>query len=298
MDLSQWIAQHASRRPDRVALRFEGRDISYAQFAARIDGIAAALAVRHVRPGDRIACGAEQPVHAGRPVRLRPRRCDLPATELAPGRARTQGHAAGQYPVAVVRRGRLRRRDGCAAGRPARHGLHRARRGRPARMDALGGIPRRRPRTLVTRAGQFRFRSAALLHLRIDRAPQGRAAEPGGAGLQCREQRRHAWPGQQRPGAHHPPAVPRRRAQHPHPARAAGGLYRHASSQVRSRRDLRCDRARSHHPHRAGAGPARRHAGPSALGGGRSVQPAHDHHRVHPGRRSASSARCMRAACR
>ncbi len=54
MDLSQWIAQHASRKPDRVALRFEGRDITYAQLAAQIDGIAAALAVRHVRPGDRI----------------------------------------------------------------------------------------------------------------------------------------------------------------------------------------------------------------------------------------------------
>lgn len=55
MDLSQWIAQHASRKPARAALRFEGRDITYAELAAQIDGIAAALAVRHVRPGDRIA---------------------------------------------------------------------------------------------------------------------------------------------------------------------------------------------------------------------------------------------------
>ena len=55
MDLSQWIAQLASRKPARVALRFEGREISYSQLAGQIDAIAAALAVRHVRPGDRVA---------------------------------------------------------------------------------------------------------------------------------------------------------------------------------------------------------------------------------------------------
>ncbi len=55
MDLSQWIAQHASRSPERTALRFEGQDISYAALAAQIDAIASALAARRVQPGERVA---------------------------------------------------------------------------------------------------------------------------------------------------------------------------------------------------------------------------------------------------
>ncbi len=55
MDLSHWIEQHASRTPAKPALRFEGRDIGYGDFAAQIGRIASALAARGVRPGERVA---------------------------------------------------------------------------------------------------------------------------------------------------------------------------------------------------------------------------------------------------
>jgi fatty-acyl-CoA synthase len=55
VDLSQWIDQHASRTPERTALRFEGEAISYGDLAARIGQIAAALAAHGVEPGERVA---------------------------------------------------------------------------------------------------------------------------------------------------------------------------------------------------------------------------------------------------
>jgi len=55
MDLSHWIEQHASRTPERTALRFEGEAIGYGALAARIGQIASALAVHGVEPGDRVA---------------------------------------------------------------------------------------------------------------------------------------------------------------------------------------------------------------------------------------------------
>ena len=60
----------------------------------------------------------------------------------------------------------------------------------------------------------------------------------------------------------------------------------------------RRDRARAHHADGAGAGAARDDDGASALAERRSVQPAHDHHRLHHRRRSVRSRRACSAACR
>ena len=201
MDLSQWIAQHASRKPARAALRFEGRDITYAEFAAQIDSIAAALATRHVRPGDRVAwLGLNSPAMlAALFACARLGAIFLPLNwRLAAPEHKAMLQAS--YPVAVVRRGRLCRRHRRTAGRPARHRMRRARAKRAARLDALGCVPGRRPWALAAGTGRRRFSGAAVLHLRLDGTAQGRAIEPGSAGLQRRQQRRHARPGQQRTG--------------------------------------------------------------------------------------------------
>lgn len=55
MDLSHWIERHARFAPDAVAIRFEGRDIAYAELANRIWRAAAVLAARGVRQGDAVA---------------------------------------------------------------------------------------------------------------------------------------------------------------------------------------------------------------------------------------------------
>ncbi|WP_374298007.1 long-chain fatty acid--CoA ligase [Sphingomonas sp.] len=58
LDHFDWIASHAMRRADALAAidLATGRRSTYAQFHARIDGIAAGLAERHgVGPGDRVA---------------------------------------------------------------------------------------------------------------------------------------------------------------------------------------------------------------------------------------------------
>src|ERR1700719_69028 len=56
MDLSDLIARNADFTPDKVALRFDGRSLTYAAFAARI--VAAARALKSqlgVARGDRVA---------------------------------------------------------------------------------------------------------------------------------------------------------------------------------------------------------------------------------------------------
>jgi len=56
MDLSDWIKCHADTTPDKPAILFEGREISYARLARRIERCARVLV--HglgVKPGDRIA---------------------------------------------------------------------------------------------------------------------------------------------------------------------------------------------------------------------------------------------------
>ena len=55
MNLSHWIERHARFAPSAVAIRYEGRDITYAGLAERIQRGAAVLAARGVRQGDAVA---------------------------------------------------------------------------------------------------------------------------------------------------------------------------------------------------------------------------------------------------
>ena len=55
MDLSQWISFWADWSPSRTALRFEGADVSYAEFDARIGAWAYELLASGVSEGERIA---------------------------------------------------------------------------------------------------------------------------------------------------------------------------------------------------------------------------------------------------
>src|ERR1043166_5432367 len=56
MDLSDLIARNADFTPDKIALRFEGRSFTYAEFASRIVATARALKSQlGVARGDRIA---------------------------------------------------------------------------------------------------------------------------------------------------------------------------------------------------------------------------------------------------
>lgn len=50
-----WIADNAGRTPDKIAIRFPGRDISYAALAALVERVAAALAASGVKRGDCVA---------------------------------------------------------------------------------------------------------------------------------------------------------------------------------------------------------------------------------------------------
>lgn len=56
MDLSDWIKCHADTTPDKPAILFEGREISYARLARRIERCARVLvAGLGIKPGDRVA---------------------------------------------------------------------------------------------------------------------------------------------------------------------------------------------------------------------------------------------------
>ena len=50
--LANWISDNAGRVPDKTAIRFTGRDISYAEFSDMVERIAGALAASGVRQGD------------------------------------------------------------------------------------------------------------------------------------------------------------------------------------------------------------------------------------------------------
>ena len=51
MSLDEWIEEHAERTPERIAIRFPGRDLSYARFAQLVRRVAAALAREGVDRG-------------------------------------------------------------------------------------------------------------------------------------------------------------------------------------------------------------------------------------------------------
>ncbi|MDT3677745.1 MAG: long-chain fatty acid--CoA ligase [Burkholderiaceae bacterium] len=55
MSLDEWIEEHAKRTPDRIAIRFPGRDLRYAQFARQIRRLAAALSRQGVGRGGCVA---------------------------------------------------------------------------------------------------------------------------------------------------------------------------------------------------------------------------------------------------
>jgi len=55
MDLSHWIERHAGYAPAKCAIRFAGREVSYAALAARAEAVARALTAAGVGAGDRIA---------------------------------------------------------------------------------------------------------------------------------------------------------------------------------------------------------------------------------------------------
>ena len=55
MNLYDWISRHAAFAPGKCAIRFEGRDWSYADFAGRIGRVANALGGLGVKRGDAVA---------------------------------------------------------------------------------------------------------------------------------------------------------------------------------------------------------------------------------------------------
>lgn len=55
MNISEWIARNAGLTPDKAAIRFSGRDVSYAELAELIDRLAAALAASGVQRGNCVA---------------------------------------------------------------------------------------------------------------------------------------------------------------------------------------------------------------------------------------------------
>ena len=55
MDLSEWIDGHAGLTPDKVAVCFSDRDLSYADLAALISQLSSALAASGVRRGACVA---------------------------------------------------------------------------------------------------------------------------------------------------------------------------------------------------------------------------------------------------
>src|SRR5262245_59149577 len=55
-DLSRWVGHHADRSPNKVALRFEGAEITYAAFDEHVRRLAATLHDQSgVQRGDRVA---------------------------------------------------------------------------------------------------------------------------------------------------------------------------------------------------------------------------------------------------
>ena len=55
MNLSDWIDRNAGMKPDKTAIRFSGRDISYAELAGLIDRLATALSASGLKKGGCVA---------------------------------------------------------------------------------------------------------------------------------------------------------------------------------------------------------------------------------------------------
>jgi fatty-acyl-CoA synthase len=55
MNISEWISDRTSRAPNRIAIYFQGREITYAEFKRRIEAVAAGLKELGVQRTDRVA---------------------------------------------------------------------------------------------------------------------------------------------------------------------------------------------------------------------------------------------------
>ena len=57
--VAEWLPQRAALNPDRVAIEFEGRELTYAELAAQAARMQASLGALGLRPGDRVATLAQ-----------------------------------------------------------------------------------------------------------------------------------------------------------------------------------------------------------------------------------------------
>ena len=55
MNVSDWIDRHAGLTPDKTAIRFCERDMSYAELAELVDRLAAALVASGIKRGNCVA---------------------------------------------------------------------------------------------------------------------------------------------------------------------------------------------------------------------------------------------------
>ncbi|MER7370410.1 AMP-binding protein, partial [Nonomuraea wenchangensis] len=62
MPVAAHVLRHAAARPDAVALRGPGRELTYAGLAGDVHGAARRLRGRGVRPGSLVAIGLADPV--------------------------------------------------------------------------------------------------------------------------------------------------------------------------------------------------------------------------------------------
>ena len=151
--LANWFAQRAPRTPERKALRFEGRDWTYAQMQQAIEDCAARLAALGVGEGRSSRLSRLQPADVLlRHVRLGAARRDLRAAQFPPHRSGTRLHDRGLRRQGPDRRCAARAGDRAAA----RATSPRSRRSCPPRTRRTGPRPAaRRP----SRSGRSRTTS-------------------------------------------------------------------------------------------------------------------------------------------
>jgi hypothetical protein len=164
--LPELVAEHAARTPGAPAVVDRDLRLSYGELSARAERLARLLAARGAAPERLVGV-------------LLPRSADLVVALLGGGPVRRRVRTGGPGPA-----GRADRR-GARGGRAGPRGDHRAA-GRPV----AGGHPdtdrRGRGRAAGARSpatargtGQYRVRA---LHLRLDRAAEGRGGQPPGTG--------------------------------------------------------------------------------------------------------------------
>ena len=231
MDLSDLIDRNAAFAPDKAAIRFAGRTLTYAGFAQRIAQAARALKSQWgVGPGDRVAVLAfNHPdtlvllyACARLGAMLVPVNWRLAVPEQLYILGRCVGEGAGG------RAGVCRYCRAVAAGRSRRcmspdWTLHRTA-GRHSTRCLQGGSGDGR-----AASADFTVAAAHRLHLRHHRPAQGRGAAPGRAAGQRGDEPAPARHDRRRPCADGAADLPCRRPQHPDHAGAATGRDRDAA---------------------------------------------------------------------